>query len=47
MWKVAHALVAIVALTVSGAACAGDWPTRPLTMIHPFAAGGPNDATRP
>jgi tripartite-type tricarboxylate transporter receptor subunit TctC len=22
---------------------AGDWPTRPLTMINPFAAGGPND----
>jgi tripartite-type tricarboxylate transporter receptor subunit TctC len=22
---------------------AEDWPTRPLTMINPFAAGGPND----
>src|SRR5580704_8117697 len=22
---------------------AEEWPTRPLTMINPFAAGGPND----
>jgi tripartite-type tricarboxylate transporter receptor subunit TctC len=22
---------------------ADDWPTRPITMINPFAAGGPND----
>ena len=43
MWKVASALVAVVALTVTGAACAEDWPTRSLTMINPFAAGGPND----
>src|SRR5664280_3604821 len=43
MLKVAGALVAVRSLTVSGAACAEDWPTRPLTMINPFAAGGPND----
>jgi tripartite-type tricarboxylate transporter receptor subunit TctC len=28
---------------VTGVARAEDWPTRPLTMINPFAAGGPND----
>jgi tripartite-type tricarboxylate transporter receptor subunit TctC len=28
---------------LAGAAHAEDWPTRPLTMINPFAAGGPND----
>jgi tripartite-type tricarboxylate transporter receptor subunit TctC len=22
---------------------ADDWPNRPITMINPFAAGGPND----
>jgi tripartite-type tricarboxylate transporter receptor subunit TctC len=43
MWKVASALVAVVSLAVTGAANAEDWPTRSLTMINPFAAGGPND----
>src|ERR1700675_5191020 len=41
MRKVVSALV--VALALSGAAHAGDWPTRTITMINPFAAGGPND----
>jgi tripartite-type tricarboxylate transporter receptor subunit TctC len=33
----------IVALALSSAAHAADWPTRTITMINPFAAGGPND----
>ena len=37
--------VALVALCVLGAnpSRAQDWPTRALTMINPFAPGGPND----
>jgi tripartite-type tricarboxylate transporter receptor subunit TctC len=31
-------------LTASGPAAAEDWPTRPVTMVIPFAAGGPTDA---
>ncbi len=30
-------------LTLAGAASAQDYPNRPLTMIIPFAAGGPTD----
>jgi len=30
-------------LAFGTAAQAEDWPTRPITMINPFAAGGPND----
>lgn len=30
-------------LAFGTAAQADDWPTRPITMINPFAAGGPND----
>ena len=41
MRKVVSAL--IVALALSGAARGADWPTRTITMINPFAAGGPND----
>ena len=40
-WLVA-ALAALVVFT-AGQACAEDWPTHTLTMINPFAAGGPND----
>jgi tripartite-type tricarboxylate transporter receptor subunit TctC len=34
---------AVALLTFAGAASAQDWPTRPVTMIIPFAAGGPTD----
>ena len=37
-------IAATLALAGSGAAAAQDWPTRPLTMIVPFAAGGPMDS---
>src|SRR5215831_10636517 len=37
----AAALAALVAST--GSAPAQDWPTRPVTMVIPFAAGGPQD----
>ena len=37
------AFLAAVCLSFAPAAHAADWPTRPLTMINPFAAGGPND----
>jgi tripartite-type tricarboxylate transporter receptor subunit TctC len=43
MGKVVSALVAVAALALTGAANAEDWPTRTITMINPFAAGGPND----
>lgn len=39
-WIVA-ALAGLVAVT--GAANAASWPTRPITMVVPFAAGGPTD----
>jgi len=37
--------LAVVALAIpTGTATAQDWPTRPLTMVAPFAAGGSTDA---
>jgi tripartite-type tricarboxylate transporter receptor subunit TctC len=43
MRKVVGSLIAIAALALTGAASAEDWPTRTITMVNPFAAGGPND----
>src|SRR5260370_39546941 len=43
MRKTLTALVAAASLTLATGATAEDWPTRPLTMVNPFAAGGPND----
>jgi tripartite-type tricarboxylate transporter receptor subunit TctC len=43
MSRMFTALLAAVSLTLVTAAKAQDWPTRPVTMINPFAAGGPND----
>src|SRR3954466_15060462 len=37
-------LIAVLALAASSAlACAQDWPNPPVTMIVPYAAGGPVD----
>lgn len=36
-------VLAVMLLPSIGAAQAQDWPNRPLTMIIPFAAGGPTD----
>jgi tripartite-type tricarboxylate transporter receptor subunit TctC len=43
MSKIISALLVVAALALPGAVSAEEWPTRPLTMINPFAAGGPND----
>jgi tripartite-type tricarboxylate transporter receptor subunit TctC len=37
------ALCALAAVTVAGAASAQSWPTRPVTMVVPFAAGSSTD----
>jgi tripartite-type tricarboxylate transporter receptor subunit TctC len=36
-------VVAALALTLTAPATAQDWPTRPVTMVVPFAAGGGGD----
>jgi len=38
-----HLIAALGLVASSGAAFAQDWPTRPVTMIVPYAAGGPVD----
>jgi len=43
MWKASAVLIAAASLIFTTAAKAEEWPTHPLTMINPFAAGGPND----
>ena len=43
MWKSVTALLAIAVLASATSVRAEDWPTHSLTMINPFAAGGPND----
>jgi tripartite-type tricarboxylate transporter receptor subunit TctC len=45
MLAILRTAAATGALLVSAALAAGDdWPTRPVTMVVPFAAGGPADA---
>src|SRR3979490_1791257 len=43
MWKTVTALVAVASLALATGVKAEEWPSRPVTMINPFAAGGPND----
>jgi tripartite-type tricarboxylate transporter receptor subunit TctC len=43
MRKMMFGGIALVAVLASGMANAQQWPTHTLTMINPFAAGGPND----
>ena len=35
--------LAVAALVVAAGARAQEWPTRPVTMVVPFTAGGPVD----
>src|SRR5437879_5988327 len=42
MWKTFTALAVLASLASTTSLKAEEWPTRPLTMINPFAAGGPN-----
>jgi tripartite-type tricarboxylate transporter receptor subunit TctC len=37
------ALASAIVVTLTAAAAAQDWPTRPLTLVVPFTAGGPVD----
>lgn len=41
--KKAILAAALAAMALTGQASAGDFPTRPVTMVIPFAAGGPTD----
>src|SRR6266550_6484823 len=43
MWKIVTALVAVASLALATGVKAEEWPSRPVTMVNPFAAGGPND----
>src|ERR1019366_7235653 len=42
MWRAIPTIV-FAALALMNAAVAQDWPTRPVTMVVPYAAGGPID----
>src|SRR5262249_12660521 len=41
-WPIA-AIAAALLLASAGTATAQDWPTRPVTLVVPYAAGGPVD----
>jgi tripartite-type tricarboxylate transporter receptor subunit TctC len=43
MWKAVTALLTAASLISVSSVQAADWPTHSLTMVNPFAAGGPND----
>ena len=43
MKKVVFALAAALAFVATGVSAQGSFPQRPITMIVPFAAGGPTD----
>ena len=46
MWRAIPTTV-FAALALMNAAVAQDWPTRPVTMVVPYAAGGPIDTIAP
>jgi tripartite-type tricarboxylate transporter receptor subunit TctC len=43
MRKAVLSSFAVFFMLIAGGASAQQWPTRTITMINPFAAGGPND----
>src|SRR5215207_4389836 len=42
--RLALAAASLALIVTTDSASAQDWPTRPVTMVVPFAAGGPLDA---
>ncbi|MCD0502882.1 tripartite tricarboxylate transporter substrate-binding protein [Bordetella petrii] len=38
-----HTVLSVLALSLAGAAHAADYPSRPITLVVPFSAGGPTD----
>lgn len=43
MLRATAALLIATTIVAASPAKSEEWPTRPITMINPFAAGGPND----
>lgn len=43
MRKTVFSGFAVLFMLIAGGASAEQWPTRTITMVNPFAAGGPND----
>ncbi len=43
MRKTVFSGFAVLFMLIAGGASAQQWPTRTITMVNPFAAGGPND----